>query len=57
MAIDLFAGLPVNDYTGALTWYEGLLGSPPTFIPNDTEAVWELAEHRYLFGGAPADRN
>jgi predicted enzyme related to lactoylglutathione lyase len=46
MAIDLFAGIPVSDYAAALSWYEQLLGSPPTFVPNDTEAVWELAEHR-----------
>jgi catechol 2,3-dioxygenase-like lactoylglutathione lyase family enzyme len=46
MALDLFAGIPVDDYTAALAWYERLLGSPPTFVPNDTEAVWELAEHR-----------
>jgi hypothetical protein len=25
MTIDLFAGLPVNDYKAALTWYERLL--------------------------------
>ena len=49
MAIDLFAGIPVKDYAAALTWYERLLGSPPTFFPNDTEAVWELAEHRSLY--------
>ena len=49
MAIDLFAGLPVRDYQGALTWYERLLGSEPAFFPNATEAVWELAEHRYLY--------
>ena len=49
MTIDLFAGIPVNDYATALTWYERLLGSPPAFSPNDTEAVWELAEHRFLF--------
>ncbi|MDF2739372.1 MAG: hypothetical protein K0S88_738 [Actinomycetia bacterium] len=49
MTIDLFAGIPVNDYATALTWYERLLGSPPAFFPNDTEAVWELAEHRFLF--------
>jgi catechol 2,3-dioxygenase-like lactoylglutathione lyase family enzyme len=49
MTIDLFAGIPVNDYAAALTWYERLLGSPPAFFPNDTEAVWELAEHRFLF--------
>jgi catechol 2,3-dioxygenase-like lactoylglutathione lyase family enzyme len=49
MTIDLFAGIPVDDYAAALTWYERLLGSPPAFFPNDTEAVWELAEHRFLF--------
>jgi catechol 2,3-dioxygenase-like lactoylglutathione lyase family enzyme len=49
MAIDLFAGIPVSDYAAALTWYERLLGSPPAFFPNDIEAVWELAEHRYVF--------
>ena len=46
MALDLYAGIPVNDYTAALAWYERLLGAPPTFVPNDIEAVWELADHR-----------
>jgi predicted enzyme related to lactoylglutathione lyase len=49
MLVDLFAGIPVRDYAAALAWYERLLGSPPAFVPHDTEAVWELAEHRYLF--------
>ncbi len=48
-SLDLFPGIPVNDYEAALKWYEKLLGSPPAFFPNDTEAVWELAEHRYLY--------
>jgi hypothetical protein len=26
-----------------------LLGSPPSFFPNDTGAVWELAEHRSVY--------
>ena len=47
--LDLFAGIPVADYAAALTWYERLLGAPPTFFPHDTEAVWELAEHRYVY--------
>ena len=47
--LDLFAGIPVADYAAALIWYERLLGSSPTFFPNDIEAVWELAEHRYLY--------
>jgi hypothetical protein len=24
-------------------------GSPPTFLATPTEAVWELAEHRYIY--------
>ena len=49
MAVDLFAGIPVTEYTAALAWYERFLGSPPAFVPTDGEAVWELAEHRYLY--------
>jgi len=47
--LDLFAGIPVADYAAALSWYERLLGSEPAFFPHDTEAVWELAEHRYVY--------
>ena len=46
MPLDLYAGIPVNDYQTALAWYEKLFGAPPTFVASDTEAVWELAEHR-----------
>ena len=49
MAIDLFAGMPVRDYERVLAWYERLLGSEASFLPNDTEAVWELAEHRFVY--------
>ncbi len=49
MAVYLVAGIPVSDYAAALAWYERLLGSPPSFLPHDTEAVWELAEHRSVY--------
>ena len=49
MTVDLFAGIPVSDYAVAADWYEQLLGSPPSFLPNDIEAVWEVAEHRYVY--------
>ena len=49
MTVYLFAGIPVNDYAAALAWYERLLGSPPSSFPHDTEAVWELAEHRLVY--------
>jgi predicted enzyme related to lactoylglutathione lyase len=49
VTVDLFAGLPVTDYERAVAWYAQLLGSDPSFLPNDTEAVWEVAEHRFLY--------
>jgi catechol 2,3-dioxygenase-like lactoylglutathione lyase family enzyme len=49
VTLDLFVGVPVSDYARSLEWYERLLGSPPTFLATDTEAVWELAEHRYVY--------
>jgi hypothetical protein len=45
----LFAGIHVSDYEAATEWYVRLLGGEPSFIPNDTEAVWELAEHRSIY--------
>ncbi|WP_026874101.1 VOC family protein [Jiangella gansuensis] len=49
MALDLFAGIYVRDYASVLPWYERLLGSEPTFLATATEAVWQLAEHRWLY--------
>jgi predicted enzyme related to lactoylglutathione lyase len=49
MTLDLFAGIPVTDYSVAFPWYEQFFGGPPSFLPNDTEAVWEVAEHRYIY--------
>ena len=49
MPLDLFAGIPVGDYARASAWYERLLGSEPSFLPNETEAVWELADHRFVY--------
>ena len=49
MTVDLFAGIPVSDLRRALAWYGQLLGAEPAFRPNNREAVWELAEHRYVY--------
>ena len=49
MSLDLFAGIRVRDFEAARPWYERLLGAEPSFEPHSTEAVWELAEHRFLF--------
>lgn len=47
--MELFAGIHVSDYDAATDWYGRLLGAAPSFLPNDIEAVWELAEHRYVY--------
>jgi predicted enzyme related to lactoylglutathione lyase len=49
MGLDLFAGIPVTDYAAALRWYEQFFGRRPSFLPNETEAVWEVAEHRHIY--------
>ncbi|RVX45370.1 hypothetical protein EDD27_8159 [Nonomuraea polychroma] len=48
MALDMYAGIPVTDHATALGWYQRLLGSP-SYVASDTEAVWELGEHRSIF--------
>jgi Glyoxalase-like domain len=49
MSVDLFAGIPVSSRAQAMPWYEQLFGFAPSFFPNDLEAVWEVADHRYLY--------
>ena len=56
MASDLFAGICVSEYATARPWYERLLGSEPTFLAHETEAVWELAEGRSIFVVEDAER-
>jgi hypothetical protein len=46
---DLFAGICVRNYEAARPWYERLFGSAPSFVAHDTECVWELGEHRFVF--------
>ena len=29
--------------------FQKLLGAPPSFLPNDIEAVWQIAEHGFVF--------
>jgi catechol 2,3-dioxygenase-like lactoylglutathione lyase family enzyme len=45
----------VSDFAAAKAWYTQLLGAEPAFMPHDTEAVWELAENRYVFIVEKAD--
>ena len=45
----------MSDHARSLAWYERLLGSAPTFLATPTEAVWELAEHRYIYIGERTD--
>ena len=49
MDMDFFVGIAVTDLPRATAWYKRLFGAPPTLIAGDTEAVWDLAEHRSLY--------
>ena len=49
MAVGVFAGVPVRDYPSAVKWYELLLGAEASFYPTEVEAVWQLAEDRYVY--------
>jgi hypothetical protein len=56
MEVGIFAGIPVTDFQPALAWYRQLLGSEPSFYPNDVEAVWQLAENLYIYIIRDVDR-
>jgi predicted enzyme related to lactoylglutathione lyase len=40
----VFAGAVVTNRNEAAAWYERLLGRSPDFLPNEAEAVWQIAE-------------
>jgi hypothetical protein len=54
MALALYAGIRVHDFTVALRWYERLLGEP-SFFAHATEAVWILADERSVYVEEDAD--
>lgn len=45
----LFGGIPVSDFRRSVEWYTRLFGASPAFYPNDREAVWMIAEARWLY--------
>ena len=45
----LLAGIAVTDLAAAIDWYGRLFGDDEPFIPNETEAVWDLAEDRSVY--------
>jgi predicted enzyme related to lactoylglutathione lyase len=46
---ELFAGIPVADYPAMLRWYERLFGQAPSFFPHETEAVWQVTDHGWVY--------
>lgn len=49
MSVDLFAGLLVAELDAAVDWYTRLFGVEPSFRPDDTEAVWQIDERRFVY--------
>src|SRR5579859_3347247 len=52
----VFAGLKVANRDAAAAWYERLLGRPPTFLPNEVEAVWQVADTASVYLLAEAEQ-
>ncbi|QDZ13108.1 VOC family protein [Devosia ginsengisoli] len=46
---EMFSGIPVSNFQTSLDWYQRLFGAKPSFFPNETEAVWAIAEHRWIY--------
>ena len=46
---EVFAGIPVSNFDIALDWYQRLFGCAPSFFPNDREAVWAIADQRWIY--------
>src|SRR5437879_10993763 len=46
---NVFAGITVRDRGVAIEFYERLLGTPPTMLPNDDEAAWQLTGGGWLY--------
>lgn len=55
MTVDLFAAISVSDIQKGTAWYVRFWGKEPAFLPNDAEAVWEVAEHGYVYIEARPD--
>lgn len=49
MITHLFAGVPVDDFGAAVTWYRKLFGAEPSSFPHETEAVWEVGDGRLVY--------
>ena len=45
----VFAGIRVSDLAVSADWFERLLGNGASFVPNDTELVWDHSEGGSLF--------
>ena len=54
--IEVFAAITVRDRDAALEFYERLLGAPPTMLPNEDEAAWQLTDGGWLYVLRDADR-
>src|SRR5688572_26100124 len=57
MAItEFFAGIAVADFGATLAWYERFIGKPPDFFPHESEAVWQVTDHTWIYVIADAER-
>ena len=46
---EVFAAITVRERDAAIEFYGRLLGMPPTMLPNDDEAAWQLTGGGWLY--------
>jgi hypothetical protein len=52
----VFACMAVVNRDQAAAWYELFLGRPPDFLPNEAEAVWQVADTASIYVVVDPDR-
>ena len=53
---EVFAAITVRDRDAAVEYYGRQLGAPPTMLPNDDEAAWQLTDGGWLYVVRDVDR-
>lgn len=45
----LFAGIPVDDFEAARSWYERFFARPPDVVAHENEVLWRCADAGWVY--------
>ena len=55
-ATNVFAGIPVSEFSAARAWYEQLFGRPADLVAHETDVAWQLTETGWVYVVEDAER-